>query len=76
MAAKFGSMIYIANARYGEFAFGVPSPDLEFQVVALPIPQDRSESDTLQGAAARRQRRRAQVQSPAGAGFWPAGRGL
>jgi sugar lactone lactonase YvrE len=37
-AAKFGSMIYAVNARFGEFTFGVPSPDLEFQVVGLPIP--------------------------------------
>jgi hypothetical protein len=36
-AAKFGSMIYAANARFGDFAFGVPSPDLEFQVVGLPV---------------------------------------
>jgi hypothetical protein len=42
-------MIYAANARFGDFTFGVPSPDLEFQVVGLPVPLDRSESDALQG---------------------------
>ncbi len=29
-AAKFGSTIYAVNARFGEFDFGVPSPNLEF----------------------------------------------
>lgn len=37
-AAKFGSTIYAVNARFGEFTPGVPSPDLEFQVVGVPIP--------------------------------------
>jgi sugar lactone lactonase YvrE len=36
-AAKFGNTIYAVNARFGDFVFGVPSPDLEFQVVGLPM---------------------------------------
>lgn len=36
-AAKFGSTIYAVNARFGDFIPGVPSPDLEFTVVGLPI---------------------------------------
>jgi sugar lactone lactonase YvrE len=36
-AAKFGSTIYAVNARFGEFTPGVPSPELEFTVVGLPM---------------------------------------
>lgn len=36
-AAKFGSTIYAVNARFGEWIPGVPSPDLEFTVVGLPM---------------------------------------
>ena len=36
-AARFGSTIYAVNARFGEFTPGVPSPDLEFTVVGLPM---------------------------------------
>jgi sugar lactone lactonase YvrE len=36
-AAKFGSTIYAVNARFGDFTPGVPSPDLEFTVVGLPM---------------------------------------
>jgi sugar lactone lactonase YvrE len=36
-AAKFGSTIYAVNARFGDFTPGVPSPDLEFTVVGLPL---------------------------------------
>ncbi len=36
-AAKFGSTIYAVNARFGDFIPGVPSPDLEFTVVGLPL---------------------------------------
>ena len=36
-AARFGSTIYAVNARFGDFTPGVPSPDLEFTVVGLPM---------------------------------------
>ena len=36
-AASFGNTIYAVNARFGEFTPGVPSPDLEFTVVGLPM---------------------------------------
>ena len=36
-AAKFGRTIYAVNARFGDFAPGFPSPDLEFTVVGLPM---------------------------------------
>jgi sugar lactone lactonase YvrE len=36
-AARFGSTIYAVNARFGDFTPGVPSPDLEFTVVGLPL---------------------------------------
>jgi hypothetical protein len=36
-AAKFGNTIYAVNARFGDFTPGVPSPDLEFTVVGLPM---------------------------------------
>lgn len=36
-AASFGSTIYAVNARFGDFTPGVPSPDLEFTVVGLPM---------------------------------------
>jgi sugar lactone lactonase YvrE len=36
-AAVFGNTIYSVNARFGEFTPGVPSPDLEFTVVGLPL---------------------------------------
>jgi hypothetical protein len=36
-AAKFGSTIYAVNARFGDFTPGMPSPDLEFTVVGLPM---------------------------------------
>ena len=34
--ALFGSTIYAVNARFGDFEFGKPSPDLKFTVVGLP----------------------------------------
>jgi sugar lactone lactonase YvrE len=36
-AAKFGNTIYAVNARFGDFTPGVPSPDLEFTVVGIPM---------------------------------------
>ena len=36
-AAKFGSTIYAVNARFGDWIPGLPSPDLEFTVVGLPL---------------------------------------
>jgi hypothetical protein len=36
-AARFGSTIYAVNARFGDFTPGMPSPDLEFTVVGLPM---------------------------------------
>ena len=36
-AAKFGSTMYAVNARFGDFTPGLPSPDLEFTVVGLPM---------------------------------------
>jgi hypothetical protein len=36
-AAKFGSTIYAVNARFGDFTPGMPSPDLTFTVVGLPL---------------------------------------
>jgi sugar lactone lactonase YvrE len=36
-AAKFGSTIYAVNSRFGDFIPGVPSPDLEFKVIGLPM---------------------------------------
>ena len=36
-AAKFGSTIYAVNARFGDWTPGLPSPDLEFTVVGLPL---------------------------------------
>jgi hypothetical protein len=36
-ADRFGNMIYAVNARFGDFTPGVPSPDLEFTVVGLPM---------------------------------------
>lgn len=36
-AASFGNTIYAVNARFGDFTPGVPSPDLEFTVVGLPM---------------------------------------
>lgn len=36
-ADKFGRTLYVVNARFGDFTPGVPSPDLEFTVVGLPV---------------------------------------
>jgi len=36
-AAIFGSTIYAVNARFGDWIPGLPSPDLEFTVVGLPM---------------------------------------
>jgi sugar lactone lactonase YvrE len=36
-AARFGSTIYAVNARFGEWTPGLPSPELEFTVVGLPM---------------------------------------
>lgn len=36
-AARFGSTIYAVNARFGDWTPGLPSPDLEFTVVGLPM---------------------------------------
>jgi sugar lactone lactonase YvrE len=36
-AAVFGSTIYAVNARFGDWIPGLPSPNLEFTVVGLPM---------------------------------------